>query len=161
MYDLVLKNGTLVLPGEALVGDLAVQGGRVAALGRGLEGASAETLDVSGLVVLPGAIDPHVHMELPVGGTRSCDDFLEGSRAAASGGVTTIIDFTVGSRETAMTEDLDARLVAASKSVIDYAFHAAAMDPVRDGLLADLATLAPVAGAIPMVSSVTGAVLRE
>ncbi|NLL37030.1 MAG: dihydropyrimidinase [Fretibacterium sp.] len=122
MYDLVLKNGTLVLPGGVVTGDLAVRDGKIASVGS-VEGAALETVDVSGLVLLPGAVDPHVHMELPVGGARSCDDFLDGTRAAAAGGVTTILDFTVGSRETTMQEDLEERLAAASRSVIDYSFH--------------------------------------
>ena len=124
MYDVLLKNGMLVLPDDVFAGDLALRGGRIAALGSGLDGPAAETVDVSGKLVLPGAIDPHVHMELPVGGTRSCDDFLTGTRAAAAGGVTTILDFTVGSRETTMVDDLSARLKAAAPSVIDYGFHA-------------------------------------
>ena len=124
MYDVLLKNGLLVLPDDVFSGDLALKGGRIAALGAELEVEAAETADLSGMVILPGAIDPHVHMELPVGGTRSCDDFLTGTRAAAAGGVTTIIDFTVGSRETTMTDDLSARLKAAAPSIIDYAFHA-------------------------------------
>ncbi len=124
MYDVLLKNGMLVLPDDLLIGDLAMRGGRIVALGAELEGDAAETVDVSGRVVLPGAVDPHVHMELPVGGTRSCDDFLTGTRAAAAGGVTTILDFTVGSRETTMTDDLAARLKAAAPSIVDYGFHA-------------------------------------
>ena len=116
MYDVLLKNGMLVLPDDVFAGDLALRGGRIAALGSGLDGPVAETVDVSGKLVLPGAIDPHVHMELPVGGTRSCDDFLTGTRAAAAGGVTTILDFTVGSRETTMVDDLSARLKAAAPS---------------------------------------------
>ena len=106
MYDVLLKNGMLVLPDDVFVGDLALKGGHIAALGAGLTEESAEVVDASGRLVLPGAIDPHVHMDLPVGGTRSCDDFLAGTRAAAAGGVTTILDFTVGSRETSMTDDL-------------------------------------------------------
>ena len=124
MYDVLLKNGMLVLPDDVFAGDLALRGGRIAALGSALDGPAAETVDVSGKLVLPGAIDPHVHMELPVGGTRSCDDFLTGTRAAAAGGVTTILDFTVGSRETTMVDDLSTRLKAAAPSVIDYGFHA-------------------------------------
>ena len=124
MYDVLLKNGMLVLPDDVFVGDLALKGGHIAALGAGLTEESAEVVDASGRLVLPGAIDPHVHMDLPVGGTRSCDDFLAGTRAAAAGGVTTILDFTVGSRETSMTDDLTERLKAAAPSVIDYGFHA-------------------------------------
>lgn len=141
MYDLVLKNGMLVLPDDVFAGDLAVRDGRVAALGADLAGAAAETVDVSGMLVLPGAVDPHVHMELPVGGTRSCDDFLTGTRAAAAGGVTTILDFTVGSRETSMTDDLTARLEAAAASIVDYGLHAEVVGwtPARLGEMREVA----------------------
>ncbi|MDR1977203.1 MAG: dihydropyrimidinase [Synergistaceae bacterium] len=124
MYDLVLKNGTLVMPDDVFVGDLAIRGEKIAAVGQGLDAGEARALDVAGKIVLPGAVDPHVHMALPVGGTLSCDDFLAGTKAAASGGVTTIIDFTVGSRESTMPDDLENRLKDAKDSVVDYAFHA-------------------------------------
>lgn len=124
MYDLVLKGGTLVSSGDVFESDLAVRNGKIAALGNIGENDAERVLDVSGKIVLPGAIDPHVHMALPVGGAQSCDDFLTGTKAAASGGVTTIIDFTVGSRETAMPDDLKNRIRAAGNSLIDYAFHA-------------------------------------
>lgn len=121
MYELVLKGGTLVSSDDVFIGDIALHNGRVAAVGEGLE--AEEVLDVSGKILLPGAIDPHVHMALPVAGTHSCDDFASGTIAAATGGVTTILDFTVGSHNTTLTEDLKKRLETAKNSVIDYAFH--------------------------------------
>ncbi len=80
-------------------------------------------MDASGKLVLPGAIDPHVHFSLPVGGTVSSDDFYSGSVAAACGGVTTVIDFTVGAPERTMADDLRNRLEDARPSVVDYSFH--------------------------------------
>ncbi len=124
MYDILLKNGTIVLPDDVIDGDMAIRSGKIAALGTDMDCEAMETVDLSGKLVLPGAIDPHVHMALPVGGTCSCDDFFTGTLAAASGGVTTIIDFTVGSKDTAMTDDLKKRLKTAKDSVIDYTFHA-------------------------------------
>ena len=126
MYDLVLKGGTIVTPDDVFEGDLAVRGEKIAAVGQELcsEENAGKVLDVSGMIVLPGALDPHVHMDLHVGGGRTCDDFASGTAAAASGGVTTIIDFTMGSRESTMMEDLAKRLSDAKNSVIDYAFHA-------------------------------------
>ena len=64
MYDVLLKNGMLVLPDDVFAGDLALRGGHIAALGSALDGPAAETVDVSGKLVLPGAIDSHVHMKL-------------------------------------------------------------------------------------------------
>ena len=123
MYDLVLKGGTLVVPDDVFEGDLAIRNGKIVAMGLDLDGETKAVWDVAGKIVLPGAVDPHVHMALPVGGASSCDDFLAGTRAAASGGVTTLIDFTVGGRGSTLPEDLQKRLKDAKDSVIDYAFH--------------------------------------
>ncbi len=130
MYDLVLKGGTLVTPDDVFEGDLAISNGKITAIGRELQSEkdlrsdAGNVLDISGKIVLPGAVDPHVHMALPVGGTLSCDDFFAGTAAAAAGGVTTVIDFTVGSRESTMPDDLRARLRTAKNAAVDYAFHA-------------------------------------
>jgi dihydropyrimidinase len=124
MYDLVLRGGTLVTSEDVFDGDLAVRGGKIVAIGQELDVGESPSLDLTGKIVLPGAMDPHVHMALPVGGTCSCDDFLTGTKAAASGGVTTVIDFTVGSRESTIPDDLESRLKTAQNSFVDYAFHA-------------------------------------
>jgi len=125
MYDLVLKGGTIVVQDDVFEGDLAIWGEKIAAVGQKLDTEGDNFLDVSGMIVLPGAIDPHVHMDLPIQGRgHTCDDFASGTMAAASGGVTTIIDFTVGSLKSTMPEDLERRLAAARHSFVDYAFHA-------------------------------------
>ncbi|MDR1378844.1 MAG: dihydropyrimidinase [Synergistaceae bacterium] len=124
MYDLVLKSGTLVTSEDIFEGDLAIRDGKIVAIGQELDAGESRCLDLVEKIVLPGAIDPHVHLSLSVGGTCSCDDFETGTKAAASGGVTTIIDFTVGSRESTMPDDLENRLKTARGSIVDYAFHA-------------------------------------
>jgi dihydropyrimidinase len=121
MYDWVIRGGTLVDAEGTLRADLAVEGSRIAAVGEGLEG--RRVVDARGLWVLPGAIDAHTHMALPVGGSRSSDDFRSGSIAAACGGVTSLIDFTVGSASTTLAEDLRSRLEVAAESAIDYGLH--------------------------------------
>jgi len=121
MYDLVIRNGTLVSPLAVESADVAVDGERVAAVGPGLRG--RRELDASGLLVFPGVIDAHVHMALPVAGTRSSDDFLSGSQAAACGGVTTIVDFTVGAPGRTIPQGIEERLADAAPSVVDYALH--------------------------------------
>jgi len=121
MYDLVIRGGTVVTPEALLATDIGIFGEKIAALGDGLEGKS-ET-DASGKLVLPGIIDPHVHFSLPVGAAVSSDDFYSGSVAAACGGVTAVIDFTVGAPERTMAEDLRNRLEDARPSVVDYSFH--------------------------------------
>ena len=86
--------------------------------------AARREIDARGLLVFPGLIDAHTHMALPVAGTRSSDDFLSGSRAAAAGGVTTIVDFTVGAADRTLGESIEQRLADARDAVVDYAFHA-------------------------------------
>ena len=121
MLDLVVQNGTVVTPAGAKKIDIGVAGERIEALGSGLSG--RRTIDASGLLVLPGAIDAHTHMELPVRGDRSSDDFLSGTTAAACGGVTAIADFSVGSPDTSLPEEIEARLKVARSSVIDFTLH--------------------------------------
>jgi dihydropyrimidinase len=94
---LLVRGGTIVSESAAMPGDLLIKGERVAA--RGAPGAFAamavdEVLDASGKMVLPGLIDPHLHLNSPFMGTISLHDYANGSRAAAYGGVTTIIDFS-------------------------------------------------------------------
>jgi len=122
MHELVIKGGTIVTPLSTRSAEIGIDGGRIAAIGENLSG--REEIDVSGMLVLPGVVDAHTHMALPVAGTRSSDDFLSGTIAAACGGVTTIVDFTVGRPETTIPEEIESRLKDAGPAVIDYAFHA-------------------------------------
>lgn len=121
MYDLVVRDGTVITPYGSYFADIAMENGKIAALGKKLKG--RQELNAEGLMVLPGVIDAHVHMDLPVRGDRSSDDFLSGTRAALAGGVTTVVDFTVGSHETTLMEDIDFRMETARPSVADYSFH--------------------------------------
>ncbi len=122
MHDLVIQNGTVVTSLSAQRRDIGVTGTTIAAIGHNLEG--RRTIDASGLLVFPGVIDAHTHMNLPVAGTRSSDDFFTGTVAAAYGGVTSIIDFTVGSRESSIPLDIDRRLDDLQPAVIDVGLHA-------------------------------------
>jgi dihydropyrimidinase len=122
MHDLVVRNGTVVTPLSAQKLDIGIDGEIIAALGRDLSG--RHVIDADGMLIFPGAIDAHTHMNLPVAGTRSSDDFYTGTVAAAFGGVTSIIDFTVGSPHTSISVDIDRRLDDISSAVIDVALHA-------------------------------------
>lgn len=122
VYDLVVRGGTMVTPEKILSGDLGIVGEKISAVGPNLSG--RREIDATGMLVLPGVIDGHTHLDTPIGAWRTCDDFFTGTRAAARGGVTTVIDFTIGSPESSLLEDLAARKEEAAGAVIDYAFHA-------------------------------------
>jgi dihydropyrimidinase len=121
MHDIVLRGGTVVTPWSVTSADVAIDGGTISAVSPGLAGARA--IDADGKLVFPGVIDAHTHMALPVSGMRSSDDFYSGTVAAACGGVTTIIDFTVGTPGTTIPDDIERRLEEVSDAVVDVALH--------------------------------------
>ena len=121
-YDLVIKNGRIVTADADYKADVAVQGEQIAAIANGLEG--KREIDARGKLVTPGAIDVHVHMQMPLGDFVSADDFFTGTRAAAFGGTTTIIDFVEPQPDEPMIAALAARRREADpKVVIDYGLH--------------------------------------
>jgi len=122
MFDLVIANGTLVTAEATVQADLGLSGGRIEAIGKGLVG--LETIDATNKLVLPGAVDEHVHLQMPLGDVRSSDDFCSGTVAAACGGTTTIVDFAEPKPGQALVEAQAARRAEAEgKVVIDYGLH--------------------------------------
>jgi dihydropyrimidinase len=111
-----------VTPEKVFPGDVGIVGEKIAEIGPKLSGYTE--IDATGKLVLPGVIDGHTHLDTPIADSRTCDDFFTGTRAAALGGVTTVIDFTFGSPESSLLEDLATRKEEAAGAVIDYAFHA-------------------------------------
>src|SRR3979409_573211 len=89
----LITGGTIVTAADEDKGDVLGEGEKIAVMGRGPEGGGAKTINATGKYVIPGGIDVHTHMELPFGGTFASDDFETGTRAAAFGGTTTIVDF--------------------------------------------------------------------
>ncbi|HWS31825.1 MAG TPA: dihydropyrimidinase [Actinoplanes sp.] len=121
----LIKGGTVVGPTGAILADVLIDGETIAALyapGRAPE--VEETIDATGKLVIPGAVDAHTHMELPFGGTHASDTFDTGTRAAAIGGTTTIIDFAVQRTGEVIQDGLAAwHGKAEGNCHIDYAFH--------------------------------------
>src|SRR5438094_5887545 len=124
---ILIRNGHVVTAVDSYTADILVDGSAVVLIGQDLQkisGALDKTVDANGKLVIPGGIDPHTHMDLPFGGTSASDDFETGTRAAAVGGTTTIIDFAVQYHGQALDQALDVWFAKAEgKAVIDYGFH--------------------------------------
>ncbi len=137
----LITGGTIVNADATTRADLLVDGERIALIGTDLAVTADVTIDATGKWVIPGAIDVHTHMQLPFGGTFAKDTFETGTRAAAFGGTTTIIDFAVQPRGGSLRQGLDAwHEKADGRACIDYAFHMIVSD-VRDDVLAEMDSL--------------------
>ncbi|MEU7154675.1 dihydropyrimidinase [Streptomyces sp. NPDC045470] len=126
MTRTVVRGGLVVTAAEEVHADVLVENGRVEALATpgSQQWAAERVIDATGKYVVPGGVDAHTHMEFPFGGTASSDTFETGTKAAAWGGTTTIIDFAVQSKGAALRAGLDAwHAKADGKCAIDYAFH--------------------------------------
>lgn len=122
--DLIIKNGTIITSTDTYKADIAVKEGRITAIGVNLDSKEAEVIDATKKYVLPGAIDAHVHFQTPVGSLVSADSYESGTRAAACGGVTTVIDFAVQKKGQGLTEDVKEKIdLFKSQACIDFAFH--------------------------------------
>lgn len=132
-YDLVIRGGTLVTAAHTVLADLAIRGERIAAIGQSLDG--KRVIEAQGRLVIPGAVDPHVHLEMPVGATRSSDDWFTGTRAAACGGTTTLIDFVEPEPGERLAHALSTRRdLANGRAVIDYGLHMTITNNARQTL---------------------------
>jgi len=139
----VIRGGLVITAAEELAADVLIEGEQVVALASSgssvAEGWTAEhVIDATGQYVIPGGVDAHTHMELPFGGTSASDTFETGTRAAAWGGTTTIVDFAVQSVGATLREGLDAwHAKAEGNCAIDYAFHMILGD-VTEGSLKEM-----------------------
>jgi len=126
---ILIRQGTLVTPTSTFRADLLIEGETIKAIGKGLQAPGAQVIDARGLMVLPGLIDVHTHMEMPFGGTVSADSFIDGSIAAAMGGVTSFIDFAIQPKGQSLAKTLENHeRLAAGRVHVDYAFHLAVTD---------------------------------
>jgi dihydropyrimidinase len=120
----LIKNGNIVTAVDDYRADILIEDDKVAVIGRQLDMEADRTIDASDMLVIPGGIDPHTHMELPFGGTAAADDFRTGTIGAAHGGTTTIIDFAVQYHGESLVQAVDNwHKKAEGKTAIDYGFH--------------------------------------
>ena len=124
-FDTLITNGRVVTATDTFASDVAISGGKVTAIGASLPRENAgKIIDAGGKYVFPGGIDVHTHLDMPFGGTTSADDFETGTRAAAFGGTTTLIDFAIQYKGQTLRTAFDSWMQKASgKAVSDYAFH--------------------------------------
>ena len=123
---LLIRGGTIVNAGERFEADVKVEGRTITAIGSDLPRGSGDiVIDAEGKYVLPGFIDPHVHMELPFMGTVSIDDFETGTASGNAGGTTSIIDFCIPAPGTSLIAGLETWKARAAKATADYSFHMA------------------------------------
>jgi dihydropyrimidinase len=121
---ILIQNGTVVTANRVEKADVLIEGSTIRAVLAKIDPAEHTVVDASELFVMPGGIDAHTHMDMPFGGTVSADDFLTGTRAAAIGGTTTIVDFAIQAKGTRMRDALDIWLKKAEgKACIDYGLH--------------------------------------
>nr|MCH9841437.1 amidohydrolase family protein [Actinomycetes bacterium] len=128
----LIKNGLVISPQGAIPSDVLIDGEKIVAvltpgdtsLGTDLSAGADRVIDAAGKYVIPGGVDAHTHMELPFGGTFASDTFDTGTRAAAWGGTTTIIDFAVQKYGERVQDSLAAwHEKAGGNTHIDYSFH--------------------------------------
>jgi dihydropyrimidinase len=140
-HDLVIRGGRVVTGGAVVEADLGVTNGKIAAIGHGLDG--AEVIDAAGLIVTPGGVDPHCHIEQMSGmGLMNADTFETATRSAAMGGTTSVISFAAQAKGQQLSDTVaDYAARAARGAAIDHAFHISVSDPSVPDFEADLRAL--------------------
>lgn len=125
-FDLVISNGSIVTSSGMYKGDIGIKDGKIEGIGSNLSEDGESVYDAKGNYIFPGGIDAHTHLDMPFGGTCSSDDFNTGTKAAAVGGTTTIIDFAVQPQGETLNETIKMwRNRADDKACIDYGLHLA------------------------------------
>src|ERR1700760_4085837 len=135
---LLIQDGIVVNGDVTRSADVLIEGDKIREVRAGIDPQGHTVVNAAGLFVLPGGVDAHTHLDMPFGGTTSADDFLTGTRAAAIGGTTTIVDFAIQARGTKMRAALDTWWKKAEgKACIDYGLHMIVTD-LRDAGLEDM-----------------------
>jgi dihydropyrimidinase len=133
-FDTLIRGGTVIGPNGPFSADIGVREGTIVEIGVDLKSAG-EVIDAAGCLVMPGAIDVHTHFDTEVGGSRTADTFESGSRAAAAGGVTTIVNFAMQERGELLWPTVERETEkAASNCHVDYGFHVGVSEASEEAL---------------------------
>lgn len=127
--SVLIKNGRIITASEDYIADIFIDGEQIKIIGQDLQMNAAKHIDATGLLIFPGGIDPHVHLDMPFMGTFSSDSYETGTRAALYGGTTTVIDFVLQTQGDTLKNALaEWRSRADGNAVGDYSFHMAVTD---------------------------------
>src|SRR5690349_12446565 len=127
--SLLIKNGRVITATDDYVADIFIEGETISAIGKNLPYSADEEMDASGMLVFPGGVDPHVHLDMPFMGTSSSDNYETGTRAALFGGTTTVIDFVLQTQGSSLRSALgEWQSRSNGNAVGDYSFHLAVTD---------------------------------
>ena len=139
--SVLIKGGRVVTAADSTVADVFIEGERISLIGASLDVDADRVIDATGKLVLPGAIDPHTHLDMPFGGTVTIDDVTSGQTAAAFGGTTCHVDFCIQGQGQSFAEALAGwHEKREGKAIIDNGFHIAVTDLTDGGTLEELAT---------------------
>ena len=134
----LIKNGRIITGDQDLKADIYIEDETITLIGANLQVTASTVIDAKDKYVIPGGVDVHTHLDMPLGNLVSCDDFESGTRAAAFGGTTTLIDFATQIRGTRIRDALDVWWAKAEgKATIDYGFHMIVTD-LPDAHMEDL-----------------------
>ncbi len=139
--SILIKNGRIVTAIDDYVADIFIQGESIAVIGKNLDVAADKIIDATGKIVIPGGIDPHVHLDMPFMGTYSSDNYETGTRAALYGGTTMVIDFILQKQGNSLHSALDEWRSRSNNNCLgDYSFHMAVTD-FNDETKSEISTL--------------------
>jgi dihydropyrimidinase len=135
-FDLAIVGATAVTRAGAAVADVGISAGKIAKIGApGSILGARRAIDARGMLLLPGAVDPHTHLDAEMFNLHTIDDFESGTVAAAAGGVTTIVDYAFQQRGGTLAAAVDKwHDKAAGRAIIDYSFHIALLDPTPEAI---------------------------